>query len=221
MEPIQFPHCDSRVIHSQSDHCKYCDESGLQQIREMWGIAYTGHSDEEEEFYDHRLGRLSRRKKIPCPSERDRPVETIHKWPGNRPYQDAEAEVPPVDYNARELTDGSPVTDDHREINPLTGQQKGYVVLNAEERSKGFVRPVRRTYTHIGKGAKFDGGVLLERGVGGCGTNTSMALSIAETFARTAGSGKCFYDGTFCATCCTHLPLNEFVWEGTSEIVGS
>jgi hypothetical protein len=48
----------------------------------------------------------------------------------------------------RTLTDGSPVTPDHREINPATGQQKGYVVLSAEERAKGFVRPVRRTYTH-------------------------------------------------------------------------
>jgi hypothetical protein len=40
------------------------------------------------------------------------------------------------------LTDGSPVTPDHREINPATGQQNGYVVLSAEERAKGFVRPV-------------------------------------------------------------------------------
>lgn len=48
------------------------------------------------------------------------------------------------------LTDGSPVTPDHREINPRTGQQRGYVVLSAEERAKGFVRPVRRSYVHVG-----------------------------------------------------------------------
>lgn len=29
--------------------------------------------------------------------------------------------------------------------------QKGYVVLSAEERAKGFVRPVRRTYIHVGQ----------------------------------------------------------------------
>ena len=46
------------------------------------------------------------------------------------------------------LTDGSPVTPDHREIDPATGQQKGYVVLSAEERAKGFVRPVRQSYVH-------------------------------------------------------------------------
>lgn len=46
------------------------------------------------------------------------------------------------------LTDGSPVTPDHREFDPATDQQKGYVVLSAEERAKGFVRPVRRSYVH-------------------------------------------------------------------------
>jgi hypothetical protein len=54
----------------------------------------------------------------------------------------------PVDRTARVLTDGSPVTDDHRLIDPATGQQKGYVVLTTEERAKGFVRPVRKTYKH-------------------------------------------------------------------------
>jgi len=49
------------------------------------------------------------------------------------------------------LTDGSPVTDDHREIDPATGMQKGYVVLSDEERAKGFVRPLRQTYRHVGK----------------------------------------------------------------------
>lgn len=31
------------------------------------------------------------------------------------------------------------------------GQQAGYVVLSAEERAKGFVRPVRRSYIHVGR----------------------------------------------------------------------
>lgn len=30
------------------------------------------------------------------------------------------------------------------------GQQKTYLVLSEEERAKGFVRPVRHTYTHVG-----------------------------------------------------------------------
>lgn len=52
------------------------------------------------------------------------------------------------------LTDGSPVTADHRDIigsGPRAGQQKAYVVLSEEERAKGFVRPVRRSYVHVGR----------------------------------------------------------------------
>jgi hypothetical protein len=51
----------------------------------------------------------------------------------------------------RTLVDGSPVTPEHLEINPSTGQQKDYVVLSQEERAKGFIRPVRRSYIHRGK----------------------------------------------------------------------
>lgn len=98
------------------------------------------------------------------------------------------------------MTDGSPVTDDHREINPATGQQKGYVVLSEEERAKGYVRPVRRSYVHLK-----------------CGAVTTMAQSIAETYARDPK----FYSGTFCVGCRTHLPLSEFRWDGTDEVVGS
>jgi len=100
------------------------------------------------------------------------------------------------------LTDGSPVTPDHREIGP-DGMQKGYVVLSAEERAKGFVRPVRRSYVH-------------EK----CGGVTTMGLALAETYARDPG----FYGGTFCATCRDHFPVGadgEFRWDGTSEKVGT
>lgn len=99
-----------------------------------------------------------------------------------------------------ELAGGGPVTPDHREIDPRTGQQKGYVVLTAEERAKGFVRPVRRSYVHRK-----------------CGVVTTMALSIAETYARDPG----FYGGTFCAGCTVHVPLSECTWDGTNETVGS
>ena len=115
------------------------------------------------------------------------------------------------------LTDGSPVTDDHREINPATGQQKGYVVLSDEERAKGFVRPVRREYVHVGKNPEMDGNVLIKPGENGCGALTKMAQSIAETSARQPD----FYSGTFCANCREHRPLDEFVWAGTNERVGS
>jgi hypothetical protein len=107
-----------------------------------------------------------------------------------------------TDWNARELADGSPVTDseDHREINPNTGQQKGYVVLSPAERANGFVRPVRRTYIH-------------EK----CRTSTTMGLAIAETYARE----PYFYSGTFCCDCRGHFPVGadgEFIWEDGSKV---
>lgn len=107
--------------------------------------------------------------------------------------------IPPVDRTKRTLTDGSPVTDDHREL-LASGQQKGYIVLSEEERKKGFVRPVRRTYKHLT-----------------CGAVTTMGIALAETYAR----DPYFYSGTFCCLCAKHFPLDEFVWEHTTEKLGS
>lgn len=101
------------------------------------------------------------------------------------------------------LSDGNPVTPDHREIDPRTGQQKGYVVLSAEERAKAFVRPLRLSYVHEA-----------------CGVVTRMSRSIAETYARDPS----FYSGTYCAGCRDHFPVGadgEFTWDGTDEKVGT
>ena len=101
------------------------------------------------------------------------------------------------------LTNGSPVTPDHREIDPKTGMQKAYVVLSKDERAKGFIRPVRRSYIH-------------EK----CGVVTTMSQSLAATYARDPN----FYSGTFCCGCGAHFPVGkngEFLWDGTKEKVGS
>lgn len=84
-----------------------------------------------------------------------------------------------------------------------TGMQETYLVLSEEERAKGFVRPVRQSYTH-------------EQ----CGGVTFMGLALAETYARDPK----FYGGTFCATCGAHYPVGEFgefFWTGTNEKVGT
>lgn len=114
------------------------------------------------------------------------------------------AESIPVDRSAQVLTDGSPVTLDHRELKE-NGQQKAYVVLSDMERSKGFVRPVRRTYRHIK-----------------CGSDTTMSQSIAETYARDPK----FCGGTFCVQCGNHFPLtidgkHQFEWIDDGTAVGS
>jgi hypothetical protein len=99
-----------------------------------------------------------------------------------------------VDRSALQLSGGGAVTGDHREIDPESGLQKGYLVLTEAERAKGFVRPVRDSYRHLR-----------------CGNLTTMSIDIAETYARDPG----FYTGTFCVTCRGHFPVGEygrFVW---------
>ena len=148
------------------------------------------------------------------------------------------------------------------------GQHEIYLVLSEEERAKGFVRPVRNSYVHVGKKQhgleihrmlneeekiemkekypenknkeyvavltvmkKEDGGFLggtyvtqeqldswkSGKLLGGCGTLTTMGRELSETYARNPN----FYGATFCCRCNKHLPVGEFVWEGTNEIVGS
>lgn len=115
-----------------------------------------------------------------------------------------------------QLTTGEPVPADgsHRELRP-DGQQKGYVVLSPEERAKGFVKPVRRSYTHVGAPpAPANLRDLTEveelaRAGKRCGAVTTMSTALAETYARDPH----FYSGTFCVACGKHYPLNEFTWE--------
>ena len=149
---------------------------------------------------------------------------------------EVKVDAPPVDRSARVLVGGAPVTDDHLKINPETGMQKDYVVLTVEERSKGFVRPVRMAYIHVGKPPLIDDNSAMDsrykynydrfkypiRGdvrpfPGGCLTRTEMHRDIAETYAR----DNTFYSGTYCASCRAHFPLEQFIWEGTTERVGS
>lgn len=125
------------------------------------------------------------------------------------------------------------------------GQQKSYLVLSEEERQKGFVRPVRCGYKHVGERPKFPvreltteeherydkfhymyyeeypdgrGGMFWtdERIRSGCGTVTTMGRALAETYARDPK----FYGATFCAGCGRHLPVAEFIWMDGS-VVGS
>lgn len=111
-----------------------------------------------------------------------------------------------TDEPRRTLTDGRQIYPGHRTIvqeGTRKGQQQDYVVLAEEERAKGFVRPVRRSYKHLK-----------------CGGVTTMGQTLAETYARDPN----FYSGTFCSHCHAHFPVGpdgEFEWQGTSEKVGT
>lgn len=83
------------------------------------------------------------------------------------------------------------------------GMNEAYLVLSDEERARGFVRPVRRTYLHTT-----------------CGSVTTMAQAIAETYARRPE----FYGATYCVACRTHRPVGEqgeFIWDEDGSKVGT
>jgi hypothetical protein len=129
-------------------------------------------------------------------------------------------------------------------------QNRAYLVLSEAERGAGFVRPVRTVYRHVGdlpkhplrdltpdekeryKGCDYvkfekypDGDHVLGRywtneqlAKGACGSTTTInSRAIAETYARDPH----FYGSTYCVQCGMHLPVAEFVWEGTDQKVGS
>lgn len=142
-------------------------------------------------------------------------------------------------------------------------QHKAYLVLSDEERAKGFVRPVRCSYVHVGFAGpkhplrdltseedarhnptarkcygepyvKFEVYPASESpatgrywtqsqlaNVGkGCGTLTTMARTIAETYARE----PTFYGATYCCGCRKHLKVGEdgeFVWADADYRVGA
>jgi hypothetical protein len=135
-----------------------------------------------------------------------------------------------------------------------TGQHSVYLVLSDEERAKGFVRPFRDSYVHVGPqankhplrdltpdeaeryrgynyvkaedypesesplvGRMWTQAQLDAASQGGCKVKTVMGRAISETYARDPR----FYGATFCVGCNVHLPVAEFVWDGTSDRVGS
>lgn len=149
------------------------------------------------------------------------------------------------------LENGEPVENspDYREIDQMTGMQKAYVVLSAEERAKGFTRPVRRSYRHIGRvfGELKDldpvadaeqiakGYVKLEARVHE-GKILGWAFLKPEDLKSGCGGNPTtmglaisetyardprFYGSTFCSFCKVHFPVGEFVWYETDERVGS
>jgi len=191
--------------------------------------------------------------KPPYPSEEEVENE-FQKIADEAARRMREKQVHPVDRSAQQLVSGEPVPgdDSHTKLKE-NGQQQDYVVLSPEERAKGFVRPVRRSYRHVGpvgsqhplrdltdeEKARYsefgyvkyevyppsDSSVVgkfwtqqqLDSVGKGCGTVTTMGQALAETYARDPK----FYGGTFCCGCGKHLPVGEFVWEGTEERVGS
>lgn len=117
------------------------------------------------------------------------------------------------------------------------GQHKDYWVLSETERAKGFVRPVRSSYVHVGipgpkhplrdltseeqkqtEGfdyAKFedylDGGGRYWRQVDldRIGKGCGVVTSMGRALAETYAREPGFYGSTMCVNCSTHLPVGQ------------
>lgn len=147
------------------------------------------------------------------------------------------------------MIDGSAIDPGHREINPDSGQQKGYVVLCPEERAKGFVRPVRRSYKHVGirpanplrkltteeterlEGAGYVAFEAYPESELPCtgrywtqaelNSGCGTVTTMGQSLAETYARQPNFYSGTFCCGCRKHFPVAEFTWEPDGSVVGS
>jgi hypothetical protein len=149
-------------------------------------------------------------------------------------------------------TDGKPPDPDYAELcnapKPVkdNGQHESYYVLCAEERAKGFVRPVRESYLHTGMKPKhplrdltdeekqryaaysyvvFEG--YPENGASVTGRFWTQAqlrsgcgskTVMGRALAETYARDPNFYGATFCCGCGKHFPVEEFVWEDGSKL---
>lgn len=130
-----------------------------------------------------------------------------------------------------------------------SGMQVAYLVLSDEERAKGFVRPLRRSYKHVGekpthplrdltaeeherldqyKYVSFEAYPDADSSATGRfwtaeqlrgGCGATTTMGLA--LCETYARDPKFYGGTFCAVCGTHKPVAEFRWTEDGEVVGS
>lgn len=95
----------------------------------------------------------------------------------------------------------------HGEDTEKVPQADAYLVLSKKERKKGWVRPLRQSYTHVGA----------EGGKRGCMVSTRMGLALCETYAK----DPTFYGATYCVGCGRHISVEHFTWDEDGQRVGS
>lgn len=129
------------------------------------------------------------------------------------------------------------------------GQYADYWVLPEEERAKGYVRPYRDSYQHVGVRPEFPLRDLtedeLERYaqfnyakfeeypvsklplVGKYWTEKQLKSGcktvtvMGRALSETYAVDPSYYGSTFCSGCGAHFPVAEFVWTKDGEVVGS
>lgn len=117
------------------------------------------------------------------------------------------------------------------------GQFRDYLVLSDEERAKGFVRPVRISYLHVGAAGptyplidltpeqkivykqfnfvKFEkysqdlnaGRMWTQKALDSVDNGCGAKTILPQAIAETYARNPVFYSSTFCATCGKHFPV--------------
>ena len=127
-------------------------------------------------------------------------------------------------------------------------QADAYLVLSDEERVKGFVRPVRTSYKHVGERPKYPTRELTPEEAARygkvydlfeeCPAREGMlpgrfwqkaqlkrgcggVTTMGAAIAETYARDPKFYGATYCCTCHMHLPVAEFIWEPDGSVLGS
>lgn len=133
-------------------------------------------------------------------------------------------------------------------INPDTGQHKDYWVLPKEERDKGYIRPVRRSYIHVGMRPKYPlrpitaqekvghspDVVMYEEypatehpTIGRAWTEKQLKSGcgsltrMSDSIAETYARNPTYYGATFCCNCGQHFSVGangEFEWEDGTKV---
>lgn len=131
------------------------------------------------------------------------------------------------------------ITDDpdkvDRTIGP-DGMQRSYLVLSEEERAKGYVRPLRWSYQHVGipgpahplrdltederatfpdfakfepypSGGSVTGRFWTQEDLDRVGDGCGVITTMGFELAATYARSPGFYGGTFCAGCRKHFPV--------------
>lgn len=131
------------------------------------------------------------------------------------------------------------------------GQFERYAVLPEAERAKGFVRPFRDAYKHIGvkptcplrdltpeeqqryaayRYVKFEAYPESRSPVVGrywteddlqAQQRCGTVTTMGRELSETYARDPGYYGSTFCCACGKHFPVAEFVWVADGEVVGS
>jgi hypothetical protein len=138
----------------------------------------------------------------------------------------------------------------HGADNEPVPQQEVYLVLSEEERKKGFIRPYRETYKHVGYKPKYPlrdltdeekerysdvGYVKFEVYPESMSPRTGKywtqelldnkgcgtVTKMGRELSETYARNPHFYGATYCVGCSMHRPVAEFVWVDDGETVGS